>query len=127
MSNLGQLLIKREEQEKIEDEKRELLKSLQELVEINEHLSTYLKTSEEQIETISDNITLATINIDNGTQDLKSAQNYSFKFLPIVIGVSIGFIVGGPFGLIPGFKAGGLATASGLGIVGGLTGYKIQK
>jgi len=127
MSNLGQVLLEREENDKIEEERLELLQSLQDLAEINQHLSSYLKESEEQIEEITDNVTLATINIDKGTEDLKSAQDYSFKFLPIVIGVSIGVIIGGPFGFIPGFKAGGLATAGGLGVVGGFTGYKIQK
>lgn len=127
MSNLGQLLIDREEEAKLEQEKLELLQSLQDLAEINQHLSAYLKESEEQIEEINENLTLATVEIDHGTKDLKAAQDYSFKYLPIFLGASIGVIVGGPFGFIPGFKAGGLITGAGLGVIGGVTGYKIQK
>ena len=44
-----------------------------------------------------------------------------------MIGSVIGVLIGGPFGLIPGFKAGGAIAVSGGGLLGGFLGYKIQK
>jgi hypothetical protein len=127
MSNLNQLLIKKFEEEQIENERLELFKSLQDLAIINKQLTEYLQDSQPKVETIMDNLNSAHIMVSNGMEDLKVASEYSFKFLPVVLGVTIGVIIGGPFGFIPGFKAGGAIAAGGLGIIGGVAGYQIQK
>jgi hypothetical protein len=127
MTNLNQLLIERLEEDELEKEKLELYQNLQDLAIINKHLTQYLLESAPKIEEIRDNITISTVAIDRGTEDLRIANDYSFKFLPVILGVTVGVIVGGPLGLIPGFKVGGLIAAGGLGVVGGITGYQIQK
>ncbi len=127
MTDLNQLLIKRTEEEEYNIEILKLYQSLQDLDIINKQLTDHLHSSEKKIEEIRDHIDNTSTIVDKATDDLKIASDYSFKFFPIVLGVSIGFIIGGPFGLIPGFKAGGLITGGGLGIFGGVVGYKIQK
>ena len=126
MTDLNQLLVKRLEEDQLENEKLKLYQSLQDLAIINKQLTDYLDQSHSKIEEIRDHIDNTSISTDNATDDLKIASDYSFKYFPIILGVSIGALVGGPFGLIPGFKAGGLITAGGLGIIGGVAGYKIQ-
>jgi uncharacterized protein YcfJ len=67
------------------------------------------------------------MSIESGLNELKEAQRLSVKYTPILIGSVIGILIGGPFGLIPGFKAGGTIALSSGGILGGFLGYKIQK
>jgi len=127
MSNLNQLLIKKFEEEQIENERLELFKSLQDLAIVNKQLTEYFQNSQPKVETIMDNLNSAHIMVSNGMEDLKVASEYSFKLFPVVLGVTIGVIIGGPFGFISGFKAGGAIAAGGLGIIGGVAGYQIQK
>ena len=54
-------------------------------------------------------------------------QMLSVKYTPIVLGTVIGALVGGPFGLIPGLKAGTIIGSSSFGVLGGWLGYKAQK
>lgn len=108
-------------------EEEQLLNDLRDLDEINRHLTNFVKISEPKLLEISDNLTLSNIKIEKGTEELNQAQKLSFKVLPMLIGGAIGFAVGGPFGFIPGFKAGGLLLGSGLAVGGTILGYKIQK
>lgn len=123
MSKLEQELCKIKSQ----DLEHELMEKLEDLAEIQGHLSLCLEGQQNQIDTIADNLTLAEIKIEKGVKELKIAQQYSFKYIPIAVGGLVGVAVGGPFGLIPGFKLGGLAMGGVLGATGAYAGYKIQK
>ena len=80
-----------------------------------------------KIDSIADNVSSTDINVESGLEELKEAHRLSFKYTPIVIGATVGLLLGGPFGLIPGFKLGGVFTASGCSVFGGWLGYKAQK
>lgn len=66
--------------------------------------------------TAEDDIEETNINVKQGEEFLKKASRYNVALYPLT-GAVLGTCIGGPIGLIAGFKIGGL-TALGCGILG---------
>mgnify|MGYP006120699093 CR=1 FL=1 len=105
---------------------RRLFKSLQDLNTIQTHLFECVESQDEKIDSIQANIISTDTQIERGTEDLIEAQKYSFKYSPILIGFLVGGLSMSPIGMLINIKLGSLFTLGG-GVLGGYTGYKIQK
>ena len=65
---------------------------------------------------MEDNVEVSTENVKEGTANLARAVGYKATMYPIA-GAVLGGCLGGPVGLVAGFKLGGLA-AIGCGVIG---------
>ncbi|XP_073404737.1 syntaxin-17-like [Dendrobates tinctorius] len=103
-----------------------LEKDLLDLNEIINEFSQLVHTQQEKIDSIEDHVNAAAGNVEEGTKNLEKALTYKLSLLPAA-GALIGGIVGGPIGLMAGFKVAGIATAIGGGLLGFTGGKVLQK
>ena len=105
---------------------KELMRSLQSLNDIQSSLLSIVESQDEKIDTIENNMVETEELIQGGTQDLEISQRYHFNYKPIFLGVLLGGLAMGPMGIMLNIKLGSIFTLGG-SIMGGYTGYKIQK
>lgn len=89
-------------------------------------LSHLVSSQQEKIDSIADHVTSAAVNVEEGTKNLGKASKYKLAALPVA-GALIGGVVGGPIGLLAGFKVAGIAAALGGGVLGFTGGKLIQR
>uniref|UniRef100_A0A8D1GZA5 Syntaxin 17 n=1 Tax=Sus scrofa TaxID=9823 RepID=A0A8D1GZA5_PIG len=82
--------------------------------------------AQEKIDSIEDHVNSAAVNVEEGTKNLGKAAKYKLAALPVA-GALIGGMVGGPIGLLAGFKVAGIAAALGGGVLGFTGGKLIQR
>uniref|UniRef100_H0X903 t-SNARE coiled-coil homology domain-containing protein n=1 Tax=Otolemur garnettii TaxID=30611 RepID=H0X903_OTOGA len=83
-------------------------------------------SQQEKIDSIADHVNSAAVNVEEGTKNLGKAAKYKLAALPVA-GALIGGAVGGPIGLLAGFKVAGIAAALGGGVLGFTGGKLIQR
>ncbi|XP_054841999.1 syntaxin-17 [Eublepharis macularius] len=88
--------------------------------------SLIVNSQQEKIDRIEDNVSNAAVNVEEGTKSLGKAAKYKLAALPVA-GALIGGVVGGPIGLLAGFKVAGIAAALGGGVLGFTGGKLIQR
>ncbi|XP_015263650.1 PREDICTED: syntaxin-17 [Gekko japonicus] len=88
--------------------------------------SLLVHSQQEKIDRIEDHVHTASVNVEEGTRSLGKAAKYKLAALPVA-GAVIGGIVGGPIGLLAGFKVAGIAAALGGGLLGFSGGKLIQR
>ncbi|KAM9307687.1 syntaxin-17 [Gastrophryne carolinensis] len=103
-----------------------LEKDLLDLNEIVNEFSHLVHTQQEKIDSIEDHVNTAAVNVEEGTKNLGKALSYKLSVLPAA-GALIGGIVGGPIGLLAGFKVAGVAAAVGGGLLGFTGGKMLQR
>ncbi|XP_066441795.1 syntaxin-17 isoform X2 [Eleutherodactylus coqui] len=103
-----------------------LEKDLLDLNEIINEFSHLVHTQQEKIDSIEDHVNTAAVNVEEGTKNLGKALKYKLSLLPAA-GALIGGIVGGPIGLMAGFKVAGVAAALGGGLLGFTGGKVLQR
>lgn len=105
---------------------QDLLKNIDQLNQIQIDLLNYVNNQDEKINTLEENITVIDENVINANKDLSLANDYSFKYTPVLVGTVLGGLTMGPLGIVLNLKAGSLVTLTG-SLVGAFCGYKIQK
>tara|TARA_B100000941_G_C27959593_1_gene280897 strand:- start:69 stop:476 length:408 start_codon:yes stop_codon:yes gene_type:complete len=108
------------------DSRKKLINSINELNEIQTHLLDCINQQDEKIDNIETNILTTQPLVETGKNELIEAKKYYFTYTPIIIGTLIGASALSPIGLLLNLKLSGLFSLGG-GILGGYTGYKIQK
>lgn len=103
-----------------------LEEDLIELDHLVTNFSLLVNAQQEKIDRIEDNVHTAVGNVQEGTHSLKQAVKYKLAVLPVA-GALLGGVVGGPIGLLAGFKVAGIAAALGGGVLGFTGGKLIQK
>uniref|UniRef100_A0A8C5WGG7 t-SNARE coiled-coil homology domain-containing protein n=2 Tax=Leptobrachium leishanense TaxID=445787 RepID=A0A8C5WGG7_9ANUR len=103
-----------------------LEKDLLEVSTLVNEFSHCVHSQQEMIDNIEDNVNTAALNVEEGTKNLGEAAKYKLAMLPAA-GAVIGGILGGPIGLMAGFKVVGIATALGGGILGFKGGKYFQR
>ncbi|KAG8572218.1 hypothetical protein GDO81_011980 [Engystomops pustulosus] len=103
-----------------------LEKDLLDLNDIINEFSHLVHTQQEKIDSIEDHVNTAAVNVEEGTKNLGKVLQYKLSLLPAA-GALIGGIVGGPIGLMAGFKVAGIATAIGGGLLGFTGGKVLQR
>ncbi|XP_075416334.1 syntaxin-17 [Tenrec ecaudatus] len=88
--------------------------------------SLLVNAQQEKIDSIEDHVNRAAVNVEEGTKNLGKAAKYKLAALPVA-GALIGGVVGGPIGLLAGFKVAGIAAALGGGVLGFTGGKLIQR
>ncbi|XP_036891689.1 syntaxin-17 [Sturnira hondurensis] len=88
--------------------------------------SLLVNSQQEKIDSIEDHVNIAAVNVEEGTKNLGKAAKYKLAALPVA-GALIGGVVGGPIGLLAGFKVAGIAAALGGGVLGFTGGKLIQR
>ncbi|XP_074844063.1 syntaxin-17 isoform X2 [Carettochelys insculpta] len=88
--------------------------------------SLLVNSQQEKIDRIEDHVNRAAVNVEEGTKNLGKAAKYKLAALPVA-GALIGGVVGGPIGLLAGFKVAGIAAALGGGVLGFTGGKLIQR
>uniref|UniRef100_UPI00398E5DEB syntaxin-17 n=1 Tax=Pristiophorus japonicus TaxID=55135 RepID=UPI00398E5DEB len=88
--------------------------------------SQLLHTQQEKIDSIEDHVSTAAENVEEGTKNLAQAAKYKLAMLPVA-GALIGGVMGGPIGLLAGFKVAGVAAAVSGGILGFTGGRMLLK
>ncbi|XP_004711042.1 syntaxin-17 [Echinops telfairi] len=88
--------------------------------------SLLVNSQQEKIDSIEDHVNRAAVNVEEGTKNLGKAAKYKLAALPVA-GALIGGVVGGPIGLLAGFKVAGIAAALGGGVLGFTGGKLIQR
>ncbi|XP_017175856.1 syntaxin-17 isoform X2 [Mus musculus] len=89
-------------------------------------MSLLVSSQQEKIDSIADHVNSAAVNVEEGTKNLQKAAKYKLAALPVA-GALIGGVVGGPIGLLAGFKVAGIAAALGGGVLGFTGGKLIQR
>ena len=114
-------------QQKVKDNEDydKLVKSLQELQEIQDDIARLLWNQDQKIDSVEENMFHSTQNINASVQELEEAKNLKFRYYPLVLGGLLGGVVGGPLGMLAGIKYTGL-TASAGSLIGGMGGYLFQ-
>ncbi|XP_026464011.1 syntaxin-17-like isoform X2 [Ctenocephalides felis] len=102
----------------------DLQNEVQEIQELFTELNSVVHRQGEHVNVVENNIENAQENINQGARHLALAAKFKPAFYPLA-GAVIGTCVGGPIGLIAGFKVGG-AAAMGCGVLG-FTGGQILK
>ncbi|XP_070604505.1 syntaxin-17 isoform X2 [Erythrolamprus reginae] len=128
-NSLGQILAPLPEipQDQNAAESWEVLEEdLIELSTLVTEFSLLVHTQQEKVDRIEENVSTAVANVEEGTQSLSKAATYKLAALPVA-GALLGGIVGGPIGLLAGFKVAGLAAALGGGVLGFTGGKLIQR
>ncbi|XP_053169285.1 syntaxin-17 [Hemicordylus capensis] len=102
-----------------------LEEDLIELSQLVTDFSLLVNAQQEKVDRIEENVGAAVGNVEEGTKNLGKAAKYKLATLPVA-GALIGGIVGGPIGLLAGFKVAGIAAALGGGVLG-FTGGKLMQ
>ncbi|XP_028381406.1 syntaxin-17 [Phyllostomus discolor] len=97
-----------------------------ELSQLVTEFSLLVNSQQEKIDSIEDHVNTAAVNVAEGTKNLGKAAKYKLAALPVA-GALIGGVVGGPIGLLAGFKVAGIAAALGGGVLGFTGGKLIQR
>lgn len=97
-----------------------------ELSQLVTEFSLLVNSQQEKIDSIEDHVNSAAVNVEEGTKNLGKAAKYKLAALPVA-GALIGGVVGGPIGLLAGFKVAGIAAALGGGVLGFTGGKLIQR
>ena len=127
LQNINEDLIKIEDSQTYEDQDQiNLQQSLQDLSDIQNHLSQLIMQQDESIDKIESSIINTDNNIEIANQELEAASKYHFNYKPIIIGALLGGLAITPFGALINIKLGSLFTMTG-GVMGGILGYKVQK
>ncbi|XP_049626146.1 syntaxin-17 [Suncus etruscus] len=100
--------------------------SLIELSQLVTDFSLLVNSQQEKIDSIEDHVSSAAVNVEEGTKNLGKAAKYKLAALPVA-GALIGGVVGGPIGLLAGFKLAGIAAVVGGGVLGFTGGKLIQR
>lgn len=100
--------------------------SLIELSQMVTDFSLLVNSQQEKIDSIEDHVSSAAVNVEEGTKNLGKAAKYKLAALPVA-GALIGGVVGGPIGLLAGFKLAGIAAVVGGGVLGFTGGKLIQR
>nr|XP_034981898.1 syntaxin-17 isoform X1 [Zootoca vivipara] len=103
-----------------------LEEDLIELSNLVTDFSLLVNAQQEKIDRIEDNVNTAAVNVEEGTRNLSRAAKFKLAALPVA-GALLGGVVGGPIGLLAGFKVAGLAAALGGGVLGFTGGKLIQR
>uniref|UniRef100_A0A8C0HFL5 Syntaxin-17 n=1 Tax=Chelonoidis abingdonii TaxID=106734 RepID=A0A8C0HFL5_CHEAB len=103
-----------------------LEEDLIQLSELVTDFSLLVNSQQEKIDRIEDHVNSAAVNVEEGTKNLGKAAKYKLAALPVA-GALIGGVVGGPIGLLAGFKVAGIAAALGGGVLGFTGGKLIQR
>ncbi|XP_041649160.1 syntaxin-17 [Cheilinus undulatus] len=103
-----------------------LEEDLKELCGLVTEFSLLVHSQQEKIDSIEDNVNTAAANVEEGTKSLGKAVGYKLAVLPVA-GALLGGVIGGPLGLLAGFKAAGVAAALGGGALGFAGGNLVQK
>ncbi|KAL1259556.1 hypothetical protein QQF64_010133 [Cirrhinus molitorella] len=103
-----------------------LAEDLQELNGLVNEFSTLVHAQQEKIDSIEANVSLAAANVEEGTRSLGKAARLKLAVLPVA-GAVVGGVLGGPLGLLAGFKVAGVAAAVGGGLLGFAGGNLIQQ
>ncbi|KAJ9600459.1 hypothetical protein L9F63_009229, partial [Diploptera punctata] len=98
---------------------------VQDVHQLFEDLSLIVKEQKEKVDDIEDNVEVSAENVKEGTKNLARAARYKTAIYPIA-GAVLGGCLGGPVGLMAGFKLGGLA-AIGCGVIGFTGGQLLKK
>ncbi|XP_054440589.1 syntaxin-17 [Pteronotus mesoamericanus] len=97
-----------------------------ELSQLVTEFSLLVNSQQEKIDSIENHVNTAAANVEEGTKNLGKAAKYKLAALPVA-GALIGGVVGGPIGLLAGFKVAGIAAALGGGVLGFTGGKLIQR
>ncbi|ELK34185.1 PREDICTED: syntaxin-17 [Myotis davidii] len=97
-----------------------------ELSQLVTEFSLLVNSQQEKIDSIEDHVNTAAVNVEEGTRNLGKAAKYKLAILPVA-GALLGGAVGGPIGLLAGFKVAGIAAALGGGVLGFTGGKLIQR
>ncbi|XP_070287174.1 syntaxin-17 isoform X1 [Myotis yumanensis] len=97
-----------------------------ELSQLVTEFSLLVHSQQEKIDSIEDHVNSAAVNVEEGTRNLGKAAKYKLAILPVA-GALLGGAVGGPIGLLAGFKVAGIAAALGGGVLGFTGGKLIQR
>ncbi|XP_011603970.2 syntaxin-17 isoform X2 [Takifugu rubripes] len=103
-----------------------LEEDLKELSGLVTEFSLLVHSQQEKIDSIEDNVNTAAANVEEGAKSLGKAAGYKLVVLPVA-GALLGSVLGGPLGLLAGFKAAGVAAALGGGALGFAGGRMVQK
>ncbi|XP_003470940.1 syntaxin-17 [Cavia porcellus] len=103
-----------------------LAADLNELSQLVTDFALLVNSQQEKIDSIADHVNTAAVNVEEGTKNLGKAAKYKLAALPVA-GALIGGMVGGPIGLLVGFKMVGIAAALGGGVLGFTGGKLIQR
>ncbi|XP_044064594.1 syntaxin-17 isoform X2 [Siniperca chuatsi] len=103
-----------------------LEEDLKELSGLVTEFSLLVHSQQEKIDCIEDNVNTAAANVEEGTKSLGKAVGYKLAVLPVA-GALLGGVIGGPLGLLAGFKAAGVAAALGGGALGFAGGNLVRK
>ncbi|XP_070798041.1 syntaxin-17 isoform X2 [Pituophis catenifer annectens] len=103
-----------------------LEEDLIELSTLVTEFSLLVNAQQEKVDRIEEHVCTAVANVEEGTRSLSKAATYKLAALPVA-GALLGGIVGGPIGLLAGFKVAGLAAALGGGVLGFTGGKLIQR
>lgn len=124
---MTKLILKRENDYYIEHKDQiSLNETIEDLNEIQKNLAEYINYQKDPLLKIEDNIEKANQYIENGKKDLEIANSYYTNYKSIFIGGLLGTLTLSPLGVLLGVKVGSSLTIGGA-LVGGYTGYKIQK
>ena len=119
MLNKNNIEIEQEEQEK------KLIKTLNELSEIQANISDLLLQQDERINRIEYNIDYSEEKIKLALDNLADCDKMFFSYKPIIAGTILGGAICSPLVTLVGMKYLGVSTGLG-GLLGGFAGYKIQ-
>ncbi|KAM9782829.1 syntaxin-17 [Neosynchiropus ocellatus] len=103
-----------------------LEENLKELSDLITTFSQCVHSQQEKIDSIEDNVNTAAANVEDGTRSLGKAVGFNLAVLPVA-GALLGGVIGGPLGLLAGFKVAGVAAALGGGALGYASGNVVQK
>uniref|UniRef100_A0A8C1XPE2 Syntaxin 17 n=1 Tax=Cyprinus carpio TaxID=7962 RepID=A0A8C1XPE2_CYPCA len=98
----------------------------EDLLELNGLVNEFSTLSVTCIDSIEANVSIAAANVEEGTQSLGKAARSKLAVLPVA-GAVVGGVLGGPLGLLAGFKVAGVAAAVGGGLLGFAGGNLIQR
>lgn len=122
-------LITNKKVDKIDEKFLQLEKDLYDITDLFKEVHTMILDQSYDIDTIEQNLNIVKENTKSGTAHLEIAKKYRNSALPL-IGSGIGFVLGGPLGLMIGSKAGLIAMGicgSFTALAGSVTGYYVCK
>ena len=126
MTSLQVMLDKNNIEIQQEEQEKKLIKTLNELSEIQANISDLLLQQDERINKIENNIDYTENQVKLALDDLAECDRMYFSYKPIIAGTLLGGAICSPLVTLVGMKYLGISTSVG-GILGGLAGYKIQK
>ena len=126
MTSLQVMLDKNNIEIQQEEQEKKLIKTLNELSEIQSNISDLLLQQDERINRIENNVDYSEDKIKLALDDLAECDKMYFSYKPVVLGTVLGGAICSPLVTLVGIKYLGISTSVG-GLLGGLAGYKIQK